>query len=256
MKIINLDSRLELTQAQISFAESVINSEPSSMRFTPLSFLMNEVPVFLLMPDSMPYEERNMDSEKPPTEYFGFYQHSAKILGIERPAIGLCPERIKNYVKNDEEFMILIAKVIIHEFAHAVMSQPPKNNYQPRDEFYQWMEESMANLITLEYFDWYNNRYKYRLHGFYNLTYKTSITNSLNFVKDFISKQPDNYRLGLDLFQNKFGKMMPTWLKWRNNKKDIQLRSKEKQDWLSYVAANVGKTDRKKLKQLFDNLFK
>jgi hypothetical protein len=30
------------------------------------------------------------------------------------------------------------------------------SSYYPIDEFYKWMEEPMANFITLEYFEKYN----------------------------------------------------------------------------------------------------
>lgn len=270
MKIINLDSRIELTQAQIGFAESVIicGEDEPIREDDSISILMNQTPIFLLSPESMPsessiYQEKvdakekhseNDDKEyrqgiKPPTEWLGFYQHSYKILGIDIPFIGLCPERIIKCVSNEEELIILIAKVLIHEFAHAKMKLHPSANYYPIDEFYKWMEEAMANLITLEYFKNYDRCYRYRRT---NIAYATTLIYPFDYVKNFISKQPDNYRLGLDLFEHRVFQ----WWIWRNQKNEIQKKNIEKQKWLDYVKANVGKTDKVTLDKLFEDLHK
>ena len=250
MKIINLDSKFEISNAQISFAESVIiigEDEPVK-EYDSISILMNEIPIFLLSPRSMPDEDKG-HSEKPSSEWLGFYQHSCRIMGIDTPIIGLCPERIIGCVNNDDELIILIAKVIIHEFAHAKMMLHPRANYQPIDEFYKWMEEPMANLITLEYFKYFERGYRHRRT---KLAYATTLISPFDYVKKFISQQPDNYRLGLDLFEHRVFQ----WWIWRNQKAEIQIKSKEKADWLNYVKPNVGRTDEKTLQKLFDELHK
>jgi hypothetical protein len=242
MKVINLNSKFELTQAQISFAESVIIcGEDEPIRGDSISILMNEIPVLLV--DSETQKEYGNG------DILGFYQHSGRILGIEIPVIGLCLEKIINEVKTDEELIILIAKVLIHEFAHAKMALHPNANYYPKDEFYEWMEEPMANLITLEYFENYDRGYKHRRT---KLAYATTLISPFDYVKDFISKQPANYRLGLDLFEHR----VCQWWIWRNEKDNIQKKTNEKQAWLNYVKANVGKTDKVMLDKLFKQLYK
>lgn len=249
MKIINLDSKFEISNAQISFAESVIISgEDEHVKYDSISILMNEIPIFLLSPDSMPKEEKG-HSKKPSSEWLGFYQHSYRIMGIDTPIIGLCPERIIGCVSNDDELIILIAKVLIHEFAHAKMRLHPSSNYDPIDEFYIWMEEPMANLITLKYFEYFNRGYRTRREQ-KQQAYATTLISPFDYVKKFISQQPDNYRLGLDLFEHRVFK----WWIWRNQKGKIQTKTKEKQDWLNYVKPNVGQTNKRMLQDLFDQL--
>ena len=244
MKVINLNSRFELTQAQIGFAESVIicGEDEPIQKDDSISILINEIPIFLV--DTKTQEEYGNG------DLLGFYQHSSKILGIEKPVVGLCLEKIINEVNTDEELIILIAKVIIHEFAHAKMKLHPSAKYQPIDQFYEWMEEPMANLITLEYFDKYDKGFNHKRYRKGDFAHVILQPNPIDFVKNFISKQPDNYRLGLDLFNHRVWQ----WWFWRNNKKDIQKMTKEKDTWLNYVKTNVGKTDEKTLNRLFNDL--
>lgn len=249
MKIININSQREITKAQQSFAEEIITfgeDEPIK-KDDSISRLMERIPIFLLAEKNMP-EDFDENSKKPPTEYLGFYQHSFPILEAEIPIICLCPERIIAQVENDEEFTILIAKVIIHEFAHAKMRMHPKANYQPIDEFYKWMEEPMANLITLQYFKTAEISYRHRrIQPLPSTTY----SKPFDYVKNFISMQPANYRLGLDLFEHKLW----YWQIWRNRKQDIQQRTVEKQKWLDYVKRKVGNTDKATLESLFEALY-
>ena len=246
MKIINLNSNVELTMAQISFVESIIacGDDKPLRDDDSISFLMNEIPIFLI--------DKRTQEEYSNGDLLGFYQHSSRILGTNTPVIGLCLEKIIDQVKSEEELIILIAKVIIHEFAHAKLSLDPRANYHPIDEFYLWMEEPMANLITLEYFRSF--KYCHRRNRRYGISpaYKKTTILPFDFVKDYISKQPDNYRLGLDLFE----KRIWYWWIWRNSKNEIQKKTKEKNDWLNYVKSNVGKTDEKILEKLFEALYK
>ena len=247
MNVINLNSQFDLSQAQISFTESVIGWGDDNP-YDSISCLITTIPIFLLNPESMPEHEKGQ-SEKPASEWFGFYQHSAPILGIQTPIIGLCPERIIGQVTNDDELIVLIAKIIIHEFAHATMKQHPSGAYTPIDDFYKWMEEPMANLITLEYFKKYESRYRNRRAAF---RFATTLFSPFNYIKTFISQQPDNYRLGIDLYEHRVFQ----WRIWSNNKAEIQKKAKEKADWLNYVKLNVGRTDKKILQELFDQLHK
>lgn len=82
------------------------------------------------------------------TELLGFYQSKGSILDTEVPLIGLCIERIVKCVKSNEELTYLIAKVLIHELAHAKMDMHPNAEYKSIDEFYKWMEEPVSKLST------------------------------------------------------------------------------------------------------------
>jgi hypothetical protein len=286
MKVINLDSKYDLTQAQISFAESVIllGEYNIGSKDDSISALMEQIPVFLLSPESMFDENSTCDGigddikdhigwwsgygkdevndcqldlidlgfgtrDEPPTKWLGFYIHSYRILDTETPIIGLCPERIMKCAHNNEDLMILIAKVLIHELAHARMKPHTSVGYSPIDEFYKWMEEPMANLITLNYFKNYVDHINNRDVKFASLK---PIVYPFDFVEKFISNQPPNYRLGLDLFKHKVG----DWRIWRDRKIDIKIKHKEKDAWLKYVEPNVGRIDEKILDELFKDLHK
>ena len=240
MKIINLNSKNELTPAQISFAESVIiygEDEPIKTEDS-ISSLINNIPIFLV--------NTRTQEEYSNGDLLGFYQHSGSILNTRIPVIGLCIDRIIEVVNSEEELIILIAKVIVHEFAHAKMGRHPGAGYYLSDEFYKWMEEPMANLITLEYFENFN-KLKSK-----NLAHVKTQLNPFDFVKDFVSKQPDNYKLGLDLFKHR----IRYWWIWRSYKNKIKENTEEKNAWLNYVKNNVGDTDKEKLNDLFEALYK
>ena len=245
MKIINLNSKYDLSPAQVHYAYSVaLNGND----FHPIDSgsivrLMEEIPIYLLHPDSMP-ELGGLKGEKPSTEWLGFYKNQTSIHGVRTPSIGLCPERIAGCVKTEWELMVLIAKVIIHEFAHAQMRRRGMSNYSPKDEFYEWMEEPCANAITLYHFRDSNRRVN-------QIAHVTPPLEPLDYVQDFILGQPDNYRLGLDLYKHRI-----SYVWWAIKKDEIQKRTNKKNAWLKYVKANVGKTDSVILNQLFDDLWK
>ena len=147
------------------------------------------------------------------------YAHAkGDVLGIYASGkITLFPETIWSSVKNESEFMLLTAKVLIHELAHAVMdpnifsghtdrfSNEYRNyTYQSWRQyrfvgqmttdgyclepvsFYHVREESYANVIT------------YRVFA---LAYNMGIVpeKNLDYVERFISHQADAYRLSLEI---------------------------------------------------------
>jgi len=81
MKVINLNSKFELTLAQINFTESVIicGTDKPIRKDDSISILMNRIPVFLV--DSITQEEYGNG------DMLGFYQYSPRILGVETPVI-------------------------------------------------------------------------------------------------------------------------------------------------------------------------
>lgn len=249
MKIINLDSRYDLSAAQVNFAQAVATACDDQSSDDNIASLMEAIPVFLLNESSMPgYEEQEQHSARPATEHLGFYQHDASLLNIRRPAIGICPERIIQQAANEEELMLLTAKVLAHEFAHAKMRLHPASSYGPVDTFYRWMEEPMANLLTLECFDQF--RHGHRRGAGRPLAHVSTTQDPIDYVRDFIGGQPDNYRLALDLYDHR----VRYWWIWRNQKEDFAKRTAEKQAWLDYVTKHVGNTEESQLQHLFEAL--
>ncbi len=244
MKIINLDSKYVPTQAQLSFAENVIEfGEHEPMRSEDsLAVLANEIPIFLVSTNGM---ERFEGSD-----LWGFYCHEFPVGTSRIPAIGLCLERMIGSCKTEEELTILFAKVLIHELAHAKMTMHPGADYGPPDEFYEWMEEPMANLIVLEAFRDFERGYRRFSWRRHEVSPFSMLNSPMSQVRRFIEMQPDNYRLGLDFFDSR----LRYWWIWRNNKDDIRSKSAEKQAWLDYVQANVGRASEDELDRLFEAL--
>ena len=255
LKIINLNSRYELSAAQVAWAQLALSPQP----------LADEIPIFLLSPDSMPSHlswrgeahdrEGRWDSEFPPTEWLGFYQRTTQILGIDTPAIGLCPERIMRHARNEQELTLLTAKVIVHEFGHARMHLIDKTHQASGDEFCHWMQEALANWIVLERFrHLHHERHRYsswrRGRGGDDCCDQAHVENRIDpydFVRDFISRQPDEYRLGIDFHRHR---------PWRGYILESMRQARflekleAKQALLDYVKRNVGQTEEKVLEGL------
>lgn len=155
MNIINLNSSIDLSNAQISFAESVINSgnnDPHIERDS-LSEIVKRIPIFLVNEETQREfncceDDNNNDNKHKCTDLLGFYQSKGKILGVQTPMIGICLEKIVKCVSSNEELTFLIAKVLVHELAHAKMDMHPNAEYKSIDEFYKWMEEPVSKLST------------------------------------------------------------------------------------------------------------
>ncbi len=243
MKIINLDSKYVPTPAQLSFAENVIEfGEHEPMRSEDsLAVLASEIPIFLLSAKGMDKTDRVGASSS--MDFWGFYCHELPIGTSRKPAIGLCLERMIGSCKTEEELTILFAKVLIHELAHAKMTMHPGADYGPPDEFYAWMEEPMANLIVLETFDCYQRCHQHSASRRDSAPPFSTIASPLAQVRLFMEMQPDNYRLGIDLFDT--GLRKAWWNIWRRYKSQFSDESKYK--WIEYTKANVGKADKGKL---------
>jgi hypothetical protein len=171
-------------------------------------------------------QERQIPDEKPNTELLGYYV-SKGTHGV--PEIYLCTETILRHTKNDEELTYLLAKVIIHELAHAYMD---RRNYGARDEFYQWMEEGFANKITLEHFQDFESGYRGKYCNYY-LSHKNTLS-PYRYAKGFVLSQPDNYKLGYYLHIHRVHSHF-----WYNHKDDLKQKTKAKANWLNFVKANI-----------------
>ena len=273
MNIININSNIEMTPAQEDFIEMVVLSDDHGHRMMdPESFyhLSKTVPIFLVNEgtmkkhDSSPtwlygdesnhaeleYSDRNYEANsdfKPVTEWLGFYGRSSADVMDRTPRIVLCLERIKRCVNNSEEFMFLLATVVVHELAHAKMDVNHQNSkYRSKDAFWHWMEESMANYYTLECFDDYRMcSHRFNHHWAHDC---------FDFVKDFIKKQPPAYALGYELYDKR-----PA-LRWEWKREKCNLggsqRSLEKAAWLKYMQANYNNIDDDKASALYEDVFK
>lgn len=128
-----------------------------------------------------------------------------------KPIILLCPSRILSVAKLcDIKAKLLCKKVIIHEFAHALMdptnwksekdfAPQQKNQCQKiTSDASRFMEESLANMLTLKYFD-------------------ELAKDEFNLVEDFIANhQPSIYRCGVNQF--KLDTSLEKWREYKANK--------------------------------------
>lgn len=161
--------------------------------------------------DHMPYYNSKPDClyniTDFPTEYYGYYDsYNSEIV--------LCPERIINapeelpkqhrHITSRELYVV----VIVHALAHALMdpTKTESNKYQPLirtvngfSEREVLMEESLANMLTLRYFD------------------KLSKPDVVRYgeVREFIELQSLPYSFGLDQYDI----LKPDWRLWREAKK-------------------------------------
>ena len=264
MNIININSTIEITHSQKSFIEEVLFCGDDHHMIEEDSFywLSKEIPIFLLNEESMKKNELGSEyryepnpETKPHTEWLGFYGRDSSGLFEHTPRIAICTERIANFVQNDEEFMFLLAKVIVHEFAHAKMDYRDENTkYRKKDDFWHWMEESMANQLTLEVFREFTQGYQHRRYpkcsAFKNHSWEDEL---FDFIANFIKKQPPEYALGYELFD----KRIRQWWIWRNHKDELgrQKKAKEKTDWLSYMKTNYKNINEELSEKLYDDLF-
>ena len=126
-----------------------------------LRFLdMESIPIKLVEENELPDNPINGEGISPDT--LGAYCSCDK---KEKPIILLCPNKILEVTKNDIKRAKLLCKiVIIHEFAHALMDPtnwnsekkfaPLRKNQCQKitSDADSFMEESLANMLTLQYF--------------------------------------------------------------------------------------------------------
>jgi hypothetical protein len=215
MKVINLNSEYVLSDGHLAFAERLARA--LSSRLGPddrVGQLLDDIPIFLVDDDSM---TENVKGAKG-TDLLGFYKSASPILNSKIPVIGLCPERIRSSAApdggtpTDNQITWLVGKVLIHELAHALMDEPTELKSKMPD-FYGFMEESMANVITLEAFEWLDWSSGHRRARPQILS--GDGPSPLQYVREFIAKQPPEYRLALDLHDNNVG----WWCIWESFKR-------------------------------------
>ena len=273
MKIINVSSKICLTDFQINFIKDIlINGNEREMhryyydRCDTLPALVERVPVFLLNEYDFDIESKRLEIEFdieskrleieneryafPITEFLGLYMRDNRSFFKKTPVILICLDRIMKSAKSEKNFLYLTTKVIIHEFAHALFDIENYNAlYGKNDEFFTWMEESMANAFTLSTLEFYYER-RYRRNYCCEYFCDTEI---IDYAKNFIKYQPPKYSLGLEIFEKHLDRY---YWKWQRYKKElVNKNTKEKSDWLKYVKQNYRQVDRNKLDKLYEKLF-
>lgn len=159
----------------------------------------------------------SIEDSAPDTEMLGYYTRASGLY--DQPAIVICPERIERVAQgNDDQTLMLMVKVLIHELAHAVMdANQEKKLYGKKDAFYHWVEESLANDLTLEVLQHYDPRF-------------------YDYAKFFIAHQSPAYRLGGVLHNAGLPVTVPQH--WRRHKTKLGTKAHPavkayKADWLA-----------------------
>lgn len=255
----NVDSDVEIDDECLEYVALLIDvwlssdssmplSKDNAFRLLAYSGKKPDLPI-LLMKELQEYSSlwKEIDDERrnqyiPHGEVLGYYSRDEHPLCMG-PHIVLCPENIRQIAQAYHiPFKILMAKVLVHEIAHALMDRyriidgneiqytNPKENLSNTVEA-KAMEESMANAITLFVFRKYANEdYKYVRHYIDNM-------------------QSAIYKFGLWQEQ-----IYADWNKWRNSSKQ---NTKELKEWFNKCFDNgdiiITKEDYKQ--KLFNNVF-
>ena len=255
----NVDSDVEIDDECLEYVTLLIDvwlSSDSSMplskdnAFRLLAYSGKKPDLPILLKKKLPeYSSfwKEIDDERrnqyiPNSEVLGYYSRDEHPLCMG-PHIVLCPENIRQIAQAYHiPFKILMAKVLVHEIAHALMDRyqiidgneiqytNPKENWSNTVEA-KAMEESMANAITLFVFRKYANEdYKYVRHYIDNM-------------------QSAIYKFGLWQEQ-----IYADWNKWRDSSKQ---NTKELKEWFNKCFDNgdiiITKEDYKQ--KLFNNVF-
>ena len=191
-------------------------------------------------------------------ETLGFYKS-------EERKIYICADRIirtAKELKRSEEILFYV--VYIHELAHAAMDdsldayEHPEDYYSDAsyhltdtkrkygedyvpfsltDQCSLFMEESLANMITLNYLSWYSKISKYQ--KFYNV------------ASVFVKQQSPMYAFGQDQFDAGVD-----WTKWRTYKYNNVKADEKLLNWYNKIANEDGtRNDFKYSKIDFDEIF-
>ena len=255
----NVDSDVEIDDECLEYVALLIDvwlssdssmplSEDNAFRLLAYSGKKPDLPILLKkkMPEYSSFWKEIDDERRnqyiPHGEVLGYYSRDEHPLCMG-PHIVLCPENIRQIAQAYHiPFKILMAKVLVHEIAHALMDRyqiidgneiqytNPKENW-PNTVEAKAMEESMANAITLFVFRKYANEdYKYVRHYIDNM-------------------QSAIYKFGLWQEQ-----IYADWNKWRNSSKQ---NTKELKEWFNKCFDNgdiiITKEDYKQ--KLFNNVF-
>lgn len=224
------------------------------------NFLLSQIKVYLVKKEDMPTMEEyigkydikeedidNITQQTRISKALGcYYRNPINIAGKE-VKICICPELIEDFADSiGIDKNIAYAKVIVHEFAHAMMDEQNvvsldkdkqyldytiSNNLSFHDpHFWFVMEESVANCITL-------NKFK--------ASYLKNSDIVINDVIKFIEHQPDAYKFGIKQSNAKI-----KVCKWRTMKDRIDNTKAE--EWLRKYFFNNEPYNAEAFNDLFD----
>ena len=189
--------------ATVSFVNRVkyIYSEKGAPSFENIhggkyAFIMNDIPIRF----GEQYCYNNDDINDDAKNYLGLYRRT---FGDNKREIILFEKAIKDEAKGDKEYLDnLIWKVIVHEYAHAIMDTMYNGLGELKrqdSKLYKYREESLANAFALKVLE--------KSLG------TTIITHSgFDKIKEFVKNQSEEYRHGLNLYQrDDLLKMMEFW---------------------------------------------
>lgn len=206
LKVININSPIDLTHHDCAFVEQVIDmaeKAPGWNQANSLSPLLDKIPVFLLDKDKFDnsFEGKSIkdpvNTETQPPEYIGVYTRLDEKLFNKIPSIFICPEKLLP-IKN-RSFQEMLADLLIHEFAHAKMdTSNVKSHASIPNDFYNSVEEPLANWFVIKYFYSYSNGKLF------------------HSVKNSIKHEPANYSRGWDFFAHSISDSC--WVEWRQLK--------------------------------------
>ena len=130
-------------------------------------------------------------------KYLGLYRRNKD----NTREIILFEDAIKAEAKGDNDYLEnLIWKVIIHEYAHAMMDTLQDDKIKTQDsKLYKYREESLANAFALKVLK--------------------SSGSGFSKIENFVKSQPEEYRHGLDLYyKNKSKDLLKMMEFWREMK--------------------------------------
>lgn len=144
-----------------------------------------------------------------------------KYLGLYRRnndgtrEIILFEDAIQAEAKGDNDYLKnLIWKVIIHEYAHAMMDTLQDNKIKSQDpKLYKYREESLANAFALKVLE---------------MSIENTLITKSGFdkIEDFVKSQPEEYRYGHDLYKSKDKDPLKMMEFWREMKIEVNKRFK------------------------------
>jgi len=150
------------------------------------------------------------------------------------PEIWVSYEKIRNlFPANQVKYITLL--VLVHELAHGAMDSEQNGNYTINS----WVEEPLANLITLEYLDAVGPS-------------RSSGTLRMDITKDFIAHQSVKYKLGLDMFDAKRRGYEIDWRRWRKSKWCMQPRIRQLLIWRKNAIATINNIDYASLANMYN----
>ena len=166
-----------------------------------LFFLLSDIPIH--------FGKQNDYEDYDDGQYLGLYRRNKDNTNTRE--IILFEDAIMAEAKGDKDYLEnLIWKVIIHEYAHAIMDAifHDDNKLRKQDsKLYKYREESLANAFALKVLEmslgnvWINGGCSALITRW-----------GFDKIKKFVENQPEEYRHGLDLYQQKdLFKMMEFW---------------------------------------------